>query len=249
MNFSIIIPAFNERKRLPVFLNNLVKDIKESGLSCEVIIVDDGSTKENYKSYEETLKPIQYFSKNISIKILRHHKNLGKGAAIKTGFKEAKGDWFGFVDADGATPSGEIVRIMKFALSSDRFDGVFGSRIRMLGYSIERKFSRHLFGRIFTSFACILFGIPFYDSQCGCKFFKKDKILPFLNQCEEKGYLFDIELIVIGHLHKLNFIEVPISWKDVRGSKVYVIRDGIKMLAGLQRIKKRLKYGFKRTES
>jgi len=234
MDFSIIIPAFNEKERLPPFMLSLVTQMQKINLKGEIIIVDDGGSNHDYLSYSELTRV-----SDIPVRVIRHNRNLGKGAAIKTGFKSAEGAWVGFVDADGATPSREVIRLIEIACASD-FDGVFGSRILMLGYMINRKFMRHLFGRIFATITDIIFKIPIYDSQCGCKFFKKNKIAAFLELCVEKRYLFDIELIAAGYAKGLNFIEVPISWKEMPGSKVHFIKDGIKMIFGLLFIRKRL---------
>lgn len=234
--FSLIIPAFNEKERLPQFLFSLSEEIIKSNLIGEVIIVDDGSAEEHQKAYLELVNSIR----NIDIKVIRHDKNRGKGAAIQTGFRVAAGDWIGFVDADGSTSSEEIMRLIKIAVSSENLDGVFGSRIRMLGYNIKRKLLRHIFGRIFVTLVHNLLNIPMYDFQCGFKFFRRIKISPFLEICKEQGYLFDLELVSIGYLNNLNFLEVPISWSDVPGSKIHLIRDGFRMFFGIFCIRGRL---------
>jgi hypothetical protein len=126
------------------------------------------------------------------------------------------------------------------ALASQGLSGIFGSRVYMLGYKIDRKVSRHLMGRFFVTLTHFLLGYVAYDSQCGCKFFRKSDISPLLSLCAEKGYLLDIELIALGLRRGLHFLEVPIHWKDIPGSKVSVIKDGIKMLLGLWRIRRRL---------
>jgi glycosyltransferase involved in cell wall biosynthesis len=237
MDFSIIIPAFNEKTRLPQFLVELVNEISIANINCEIIIVDDGSAEDHYQIY---LKSINRLSQ-VPINIIRHSKNMGKGASILSGFKKASGTWIGFIDADGATSPKDVLRILNIALPSDELDGVFASRIRMLGFNIERPFLRHLSGRIFATLTGVLLNIPIYDSQCGCKFFRKSKILPYLNLCKEQGYLFDIELISICYFKKLNLLEIPINWADQPGGKVNLINDGFKMAVGIFRIRERIK--------
>lgn len=237
MDFSIIIPAFNEKNRLPPFLSDLAENLKEAPLSAEILVVDDGSREEDYQAYLKTASLIS----NPPVKVIRHDKNQGKGAATQTGFKNASGNWVGLVDADGSTGPREILRLIKTTLSSPDYDGIFGSRIVMLGYNVDRRFIRHLTGRIFTTLAWLFLGIPVYDSQCGCKFFKKNKILPFLHLCQEQGYLLDLELIAIGYLSKLNFLEIPINWRHIPGSKVNLFTDSLKMALGVLKIRGRLK--------
>lgn len=238
MTFSIIIPAFNEKKRLLSFMSDLVEEISNSGLKGEIILVDDGSKEEDYNSY---LAATESLKQKIPVKIIRHLKNKGKGASIKTGFKEASGEWVGFVDADGSTPTKETMRIFRIVLSSEVLDGVFGVRIRMLGYDICRKLIRHLSGRCFVTLAHILLGVPYYDPQCGCKFFRRSKIMPFLGICKEDRYALDVELVSLGYLKGLKFLEVPISWHDISGSKVSVIKDGFSMAISIFRIRRRFK--------
>ncbi|MHC4268248.1 MAG: glycosyltransferase [Planctomycetota bacterium] len=237
MDFSIVIPAFNEGKRLPSFLYDLIGCIRKTNLNGEIIVVDDGSTDEGCQSYLGDM----ISSNQIPVHIIRHKENIGKGAAIRTGFNKAKGTWIGFVDADGATSPQEVLRIIQTGLSSDDLDGVFGSRIRMLGYSIDRSLIKHLRGRFFITLMNIMINIPFYDSQCGCKFFRRSKCLPTIELCREEGWLLDIELLAIGYRNKMNFLEIPIEWKDIPGSKVRFLRDSYKMLVGGWRIRNRLK--------
>ena len=234
MNFSIIIPAFNEKERLPPFMLSLVTQMQKISLKGEIIIVDDGGSNDDYLSYLKLTK-----ISNVPVRVIRHNRNLGKGAAIKTGFKSAEGAWVGFADADGATPSYEVIRLAEIAYASN-LDGVFGSRILMLGYAVNRRLARHLCGRVFATLVDMIFKIPIYDSQCGCKFFKKSKIVSFLELCAEKGYLFDIELIAMGHSNGLTFMEVPVSWKEMPKGKVHFIKDGLKMVFGLLSIRRRL---------
>ena len=237
MDVSIVIPAHNEKRRLPPFLLELASEIRRSDISVEIIIVDDGSSEEHYDEYLSCINTI----KIVPIQIIRHRKNRGKGAAIRTGFNNAKGMWIGFVDADGAVSPKEIMRVLEFALESKEVEGICASRIRMLGHKIERSLLRHMSGRIFATFVGIFLGIPIYDSQCGCKFFKAAEIAPYLEYCKETGYLLDIELIMICYCRKLNIIEFPVDWTDKAGGKVNLFRDGIGMTMRLFRNRARFR--------
>ncbi len=236
MNFSIIIPAYNEGHRLPAFLNDLFKELKNCHLTGEILIVDDGSRLSDVEVYKKLITSINH----PHIKYLRLDPNQGKGAAIKHGFKKALGEWIGFADADGSTCASEVFRLAHMAAESS-LDGIFGSRVKMLGYHIERKLIRHLVGRVFTTFVSCILDVSVYDSQCGCKFFRRNKIINFIDTCKERGYLLDLELIVLGLKNNLRFLEVPIDWKEVAGSKVNILLDGIKMFLGILRIRKHLK--------
>jgi glycosyltransferase involved in cell wall biosynthesis len=236
LKFSIIIPAFNERERLPLFLSSLKKELVKESLGGEIIIVDDGSSLKDHHVYAGLTEE----KGALQVRLLRHEQNKGKGEALRTGFRSAQGEWVGFTDADGSTSAGEILRLLKVALSSPVLDGVFGSRIRMLGYDVKRLFKRHILGRFFATAAYHFTRVPVYDSQCGCKFFRRAKIMPLFALSKETGYLFDLELLSLGHHRGLKFLEVPISWKEVPGSKVRMLRDGVKMVGGLFRLRRNL---------
>jgi glycosyltransferase involved in cell wall biosynthesis len=236
-DFSIVIPAYNEGERLPDFLKALVREVSKLPFSGEVIIVDDGSRPEHRAQYQQAIDKLN----TPLVRLITTTHNQGKGAAIRRGFSESTASWVGFADADGATPASEVARLLGMALSSQGLSGIFGSRVYMLGYKIDRKVSRHLMGRVFVTLTHFLLGYVAYDSQCGCKFFRRRDITPLLSLCAEKGYLLDIELIALGLRRGLHFLEVPIRWTDIPGSKVSVIKDGIGMFLGLWRIRRRLR--------
>ena len=235
-DFSIVIPAFNEGERLPGFLKALAQALPGLPVSGEVIVVDDGSLPEHRAQYQRAIDELH----TPQIRLITLAQNQGKGAAIRTGFSDAGGAWIGFADADGATPASEVARLLGIAHSSPGLSGVFGSRVYMLGYRIDRQVSRHLVGRVFVTLTHSLLGHVGYDSQCGCKFFRKSDLAALLPLCAENGYLLDIELIVLGLRKGMRFLEVPIHWTDVPGSKVSVIKDGLRMFLGLWRIRRRL---------
>ena len=220
---------------MPPFLRNLAQRIQDSRLNAELLVVDDGSRGDHHQVYQELTRSIQA----VPIQLLEHPVNLGKGAAIRTGFRHARGAWVGFADADGSTAADEVVRVAQLALHSPDLDGIFGARIVMLGREVVRKHRRHVTGRVFTTLLSLILRIPVYDSQCGCKFFRRATIAPLLELCKEQRWLFDVEIIALGYFKHLKFLEVPISWQDVPGSKVHLLSDGIRMAIGLWRIRRR----------
>jgi dolichyl-phosphate beta-glucosyltransferase len=235
-DFSIIIPAYDEGERLPVYLKALAESLASLPFSGEIIVVDDGSRPEHHAQYQQVINEIN----SPRVRLITSTQNQGKGAAIRRGFSEAAGAWVGYADADGATPAFEVSRLLEMAFASQGLSGIFGSRVYMLGYKIDRKVARHLVGRVFVTVTHFLLGYVAYDSQCGCKLFRKSDIAPLLPLCAENGYLLDIELIALGLRRGLHFLEVPIHWTDIPGSKVSVIKDGFRMLLGLWRIRRRL---------
>lgn len=247
INLSLIIPAYNEKDRLPRYFRSLIAALKQLPFKIEVLIVDDRSQLADQEVYRTLANEEQ----DVTVKLLRFDENRGKGAAIKAGFQHAEGEWIGFVDADGATPAEEVVRLINITINSRQNDGrrvediqldaVFASRIQLLGRKITRSPVRHVTGRVFATLTEQLFDIPVYDTQCGCKFFWKEHFAPIFEEARETGWLIDVELIALAYRKNLKMLEIPISWHDVSGSKINLFSDGIAMITGLFRLAKRLK--------
>jgi dolichyl-phosphate beta-glucosyltransferase len=237
----LIIPSFRDSARLAVFLPELCREL-EVITDARVQVVDDGSGPVESAAVQSLVARIAK-SHGLLLDVLLLKRNLGKGGAVYAGWDVASDDvqWIGFVDADGATPASEVVRLVRLALEeSPQVDAVIGSRVQMLGRTVERKVSRHIPGRIFATAAWLLTGLEVYDSQCGCKLLKSDfyrRVRPFLS---EMRFAFDIDLL--AHLVRAGakIRECPVDWSDVPGSKVSVLGDGLEMFFALLRVRRRL---------
>jgi glycosyltransferase involved in cell wall biosynthesis len=188
----------------------------------DFLFSNDGST-------DDTAKIVEEFKKKYPerIKVFTLQQNSGKAEAVRQGMLEAYKDegysHIGFWDADLATPLTEIVHLLAF---SSRKKIMLGSRWKRLGAVIERKGSRHLLGRVFSTFASIILKMPVYDTQCGAKIFTREVIF-LLDEKFITKWLFDIELLAryrnkFGHQAAVNdIIEVPIDqWMEKGGSKL-----------------------------
>jgi dolichyl-phosphate beta-glucosyltransferase len=238
---TIIIPCYKEVDRLPLFLNDLYTQLNH--LDINFIIVDDGSPIEDFNKMKNLIDP--FLSEKF--KLLRYEKNLGKGGAISYGLTHASSDYIGFVDADGSIPFYEIENIANYMKNNYQIDMLIASRILMLGKKIERKFLRHLSGRLFSTMLNAIFPMKVYDSQCGFKIFSKLKYEKINNFITDKRWLWDTQLLILFYISSFNIIEYPVDWKEQPGSKVKIISDSINMFLGLIKFKKKLEdYGFKR---
>jgi len=209
MSISLIIPAYNEEKRLGVFLQSIVDYSNQQQDIGEIIVVDDGSS-------DATLSLAEKFSHNLPLRIIKHEKNRGKGAAVRTGVMAAASDYIIFMDADGATP---ITELPKMADALEEAQVAIGNRW-MAGSQTQRRSSlRKLAGFIYRQYMG-LFGLGQIDTMCGFKGYHSAVARKLFSNLQEERWLFDAEIaykaIQAGYTIK-NF---PITWESKDGSKL-----------------------------
>lgn len=223
VHFSVIIPAYNEERRLPPTLIDMIDYFDSGEVSYELIIVDDGSR-------DRTSDVVQKFARiRPQIRLIRLPKNYGKGHAVRTGVLNAGGRYVLFADADGSTPIAEIERLYK-SVKSEHVDIAAGSRaIHSDETSISTVWYRRLLGRSFNFFVNFFLLPGFKDTQCGFKMFSAPAARFIFERQESDGFSFDIELLFIARQVGLSISEVPINWENVPGSKVNLILDAMKM--------------------
>ena len=232
--FSLVIPAYNEARRLPPFLS-AARDYLPTryGDAYEVIVVDDGSTDDLAATLESWLADWP------QLRVIHHTTNQGKGSAVCTGMLAAQGLVVLFADADGAAPIEEEARLSDEL--DDGADVAIGSRL-VAGADAERTrtWTRRLIGRLFAALATRLLRLPVHDTQCGFKMFRHDVSRCLFERVREPGYLFDLELLTLAHRLGHRIAEVPIRWHDVAGSHLRFSRDFPHLLADLWRLRQRL---------
>ncbi len=220
-NTAIIIPCFNEEKRIisTSFINFLIQYE-----SYALFFVDDGSTDKTYEKLQELKLKIPN-----RIEIIKNRKNIGKGESVRKGmiaaYEKRKFEQIGFLDADLSAPFSEFVLLTNFLLDNNK-KAVFGSRLKKAGSKIDRSPIRHLIGRIVATFISWTIEIPFYDTQCGAKVFRCEVIDIIVSKPFVSRWLFDVEIILRLKKHWGSKIEIflyeyPIQkWKQVDGSKI-----------------------------
>jgi dolichyl-phosphate beta-glucosyltransferase len=227
---SIVIPAFNEEKRLAGSLEKLKNFVEDYPQEVESIIVDDGST-DNTVRLAET-----YIPKIKGLRILKLAKNSGKGSAVKFGFEKAVGDIVLFTDADFSTPITEATKLVEKINSG--FDVAIGSRELDPSLVVRsQSFLRHKFGRT-ANFLIQLLAVPgIKDTQCGFKAFKKSTTKEVFAEEKIFGYAFDIELLFLAKRMGLKIAEVAVLWSHSTDSKINPLIDAPKCLIDLARIR------------
>ncbi len=227
---SVIIPAFNEERRLPAYLAGIMAYLEKQPLSFEVVIVDDGSIDGTAAMVEKLAE------RTPPVRLIRHPRNRGKGQAVKTGMLTATGKLRLFADADGATPIAEVERLKK-AIDCGA-DVAIGSRaLRDDALIVRTRLHRKLMGTIFNFVVRTLTVKGINDTQCGFKLFTAnaaDTVFP-LQRIEDFG--FDVELLYICRRKGLRIAEVPVNWTDIPGTKVKLVRDSLRMLKDVVKIR------------
>lgn len=233
VTLTVVIPAFNEQKRLPEWLGKL-REFLGSHYSgrFEIIIVDDGSQH----ALEPWLRQLGLCFPEVLV--IRHSVNRGKGAAVRTGVRCSLGERILVCDADGATALEEILRLD--AAVVEGCDVACGSR--RSGSALRTPFRRTI-AALFSFAVRIFTGLPVTDTQCGFKLFQGDVARDLFENIREDGYLYDVELLLLAHERGIPIREIEIEWREMPGSKVRPVRDGWRMLWGLVGLRKRMSGG------
>ena len=218
---SIVIPAFNEEKRLPSTLERIAGYINASGRTTEVIVVDDGSA-------DGTTGVAESFRGNISdLRVVANGRNHGKGYSVRHGFIESRGEIVLFTDADLSAPIEEADKLLE---KMDGYDVAIGSRAmnRELIEVHESKF-REFAGIIFNRIVRLILRLPFVDTQCGFKAFRREKCKIIFEQQTIERFGFDPELLYLARHHGLRTAEVAVRWAHSPATKVNMLRDSVQM--------------------
>lgn len=200
------------------------------------VFVDDGSQDGTLKLLREIAGPQDT--------VLALKSNQGKAEAVRQGMLHALNQestagctWFGFWDADFATPLQELNNFLAFQQIYGDVSSVWGSRVYRLGASIERSFLRHIFGRLFATVAKTWLGLETYDSQCGAKIFRREIVEPIFRKPFESRWLFDLELYFRLQRESAKIIECPLrEWRDIGGGQLKIGKMAIRTLRDLWKI-------------
>jgi dolichyl-phosphate beta-glucosyltransferase len=241
---TIVVPCYNEEARLPVAR---FREFVASQPGVDFLFVNDGSTDDTSALLRSLVAsaPARFAELELSV-------NVGKAEAVRAGVSQALAGgsrYVGYWDADLATPLSEIPRFIDALDTNLGCDICFGSRVRLLGRSIERKRSRHYLGRLFATVASYVLDLPVYDTQCGAKLFRvsPDTQLLFAERfCV--NWTFDVEIVARAQALRASrgepaastsIYELPLNeWRDVAGSKVRA-RDFLKAMLEMWRIHRR----------
>ena len=227
LDLSIVIPAFNEEKRLPKAIEQIGAFLSAHPLRSEIIVVHDGSsdaTPELIESYRE---------KYPGLRLISNGRNRGKGYSVRHGVLEARGEIILFSDADLSTPIEETDKLLA-ALREKGYDAAIGSRAldRSL-IEVHQSAFREQAGNLFNRLVRWIAGIDFSDTQCGFKAFRRKPALIIFEQQRIERFGFDPEILFLAKRHGLQVAEIPVRWSHDSATKVNVAADGIRMFLEL----------------
>lgn len=236
MKLSVIIPMYNEESIVESAIKTLNADLSKyfSDGEYEMIFVSDGSRD---KCQE---KALALCDKYPALSVLGYEKNRGKGCAVRTGMLEAKGDFALFTDCDLAYGV-DVIADFFDDFQKSGCDIVIGSRAMKGGGYDGYTFLRKVMSKVYLKFVCIVAGFKLSDSQCGIKGFSNKAAKDIFSQCEADGFEFDLEAIMIGQSMGYKVSEHPVRIINHRQSKINPIKDSLKMIRQVRKIKKRVR--------
>jgi glycosyltransferase involved in cell wall biosynthesis len=226
---SVIIPAFNEEKRLGRTLTRIRDYFAAHSAGpggIEIIVVDDGSTDGTARLAEDYAREIP------SLRLVSNEENRGKGYSVRHGMLEARGRIALFTDADLSSPIEESEKLLAAIRAGN--DVAIGSRAldRSL-IAVRQSRFRETAGIIFNGFVRLFTGLPFEDTQCGFKAFVRERSRIVFEQQRTERFGFDPEILFLAQRHGLRSVEAPVRWAHDPDTKVRVLRDSLLMFADL----------------
>jgi dolichyl-phosphate beta-glucosyltransferase len=231
LDLSIVIPAYNEEKRLPETLFSIGEYLRgRDSLQAEVLVVSDGST-------DQTVAVVEQFGAQFPfIRALSYPKNRGKGFALRHGVFNSKGALVLINDADGSTPIGEIERLEKAI--ADGAEVAIGSRaLPSETTRVKTVWYRKIIGRTFATLVNLLIVPGIADTQCGFKLFTRKAAEYLFSRQRAERFSFDVELLFLARKNGFPITEVAVNWTNTPGSKVNLLKDSLAMFCDIIRFR------------
>ncbi|MEW6007680.1 MAG: dolichyl-phosphate beta-glucosyltransferase [bacterium] len=217
---SVVIPAFNEEKRISQTLSRIIAYLKDK-FDYEIIVVDDGSS-------DNTSSCLSNFS---DITLLKNEKNMGKGYSVRRGVMEAKGEYILFSDADLSTPIEEVERLLEEMKENDI---VIGSRASSDSQIlVHQPWWRERMGKIFNLLVKFVLLKDFQDTQCGFKLFKGSVAKEIFKLGRINRFAFDVEILFLAKKFGYRIKEKGVLWRNSLASKVDPITSSLNMAFSL----------------
>jgi glycosyltransferase involved in cell wall biosynthesis len=227
-SLSIVLPCFDEAERLPGTLAAYLAHFPPGRAEVELIVVDDGSSDGTSAIAD------QLAAADPRVRVVRTPHNHGKGYAVRVGIQAAQGELVVFTDADGSYGPEQLERVVA-ALA--RAPVAVGARLGSqagTGSPLLRRLASPVFNRVMR----LLLGLPYHDTQCGLKGFRRDAAEALFQRARVDGFAFDAEALLVAGRLGIEVVEVPVTAEDRQGSKVRVGGDALRMLADVWKVRR-----------
>lgn len=234
MSVSIIIPAYNEEDRLPETLRATAAYFGARGEEFDLLVVDDGSQ-------DSTISVVSRFASahpTVKVECLSYGGNRGKGYAVRYGMLRAQGEMRLFCDADLATPPDQYEVVLQGMRESGAAIGIGSRPLRASNLLVHQPWYREMLGRGFNQAVRMLAVPGIADTQCGFKVFTADAAQQVFSRCRLDSFASDSESLYVATRLGYTIAEVPIRWAHKEGSKVNMVRDGLRTLFDLMTVRR-----------
>jgi dolichyl-phosphate beta-glucosyltransferase len=233
---SLIIPAFNEEARIGKSLDRILDFLKCQPYASEIIMVDDGSRDRTEKLVRDR------FGNHSAVKTLREPSNQGKGAAVKRGMLSGAGEYLFFTDADLSVSIETLPTFL--SRLENHCDVIIGTR-KKAGALIEvrQPLYREFMGKTYTTLSNWMLSARISDFTCGFKGFRREAARELFSLQQLKNWSFDSEILFLAQLKGYRIEEIPVTWRDDKGTKVNLWRDVVSSFLGLMRIRANQYFG------
>ncbi|HVD14975.1 MAG TPA: dolichyl-phosphate beta-glucosyltransferase [Actinomycetota bacterium] len=223
---TIVLPCYQEADRLPTALERYLAHFSAGVRGVELLVVDDGST-------DQTLAVAEAIAaRDRRVRVLRCPTHRGKGFAVRTGMLAGRGDRLVFTDADASYGPDQVERVLR------ALDGAPVAIGRRGDLETSGPVLRRLASRVFNQAMRRLLGLPFRDTQCGLKGFRRDAARELFGRTRVDGFAFDAEVLFLARRLGLTVAEVPVSAELREGSKVRLAVDALRMLRDTWRVRR-----------
>jgi dolichyl-phosphate beta-glucosyltransferase len=227
---SVVVPAYDEEKRLPRSIEEIERYLEARQVSYELILVDDGSSDGTRQVMDAAAE------RNQNVRVEALPANRGKGRALATGVAVARGDEVLVTDADLSTPIEELEKLE--AALKDGAGVAIGSRsVRGSRIEIPQPFYRVLMGKVFNLIVQLVLLPGIWDTQCGFKLFRADVAKPVFASLTTDGFGYDPEVLYLAKRHGVRIAEVPVVWRNSAETKVMPFRSSFDMFKHVVRVR------------
>lgn len=227
IKLTLLVPAYNEVKIIGRTIKSIINFLSGKNFGWEIIVVDDGSQ-------DKTSQVVKSFKKP-EVRLVKFAENQGKGAAIRAGILEAKGNFVIFSDADLSV---SIERVEDFLQELKKSDVVIGSRrVKGAKILIHQSWLRETLGRGFTLITNLILGMNLSDFTCGFKGFRRKAALEIFGRAQIDRWSYDAEILFLAQKLGYKIVEVPVHWRNRKETRVTLGADILTSFRDLFRIR------------